>query len=451
MRSRQPLGTSPPALCFVLVAAALLLQLALILIPGYFSHDELQWAAHADTPRFADMPWMGWTAFETFQFRPLTFNLWLPVSRWLFASPHLYHALWAVLGAFNGWMLYRLLRGLALPPAAAALGFFVFLCSPYSVYVHGWVATLADLLWVGSALAIALLVLASEAGRGLRPPALAAAVAALTTLALLAKESAVCIAPLLALGWWLSGRALPWRTALLAALVPTLLYLALRLDTILFTPRAAGAYGWSATAPPVRWWEYQLLPYLPTSFMASKLQYASAARHLAAALAWGLLVFALWRGGGRRVALAFLIGGALALGPVLILDEAANQYAYGYAALTAAAVAMAFARAGRGVRALLIALLVVATWTGINVMRKLHYAGALQARFSPALAAAAADTPGEIRLYADNNDPWIFERLSHEIPAYRGVAIGPRVRLVADRMQATHVIRADGSIEPLPR
>lgn len=116
--------------------------------------------------------------------------------------------------------------------------------------------------------------------------------------------------------------------------------------------------------------------------------------------------------------------------------------------MTAAAVAVAFARAGRGVRALLIALLVVATWTGVNVQRKLHYAGTLQTRFSPALAAVAAGTPGEIRLYVDSNDPWIFERLSHEILAYRGVAIGARVRLVAGRAQATHVIRADGRIEP---
>lgn len=438
----------PSLWCFVLIAAALLLQLALSLIPGYFSHDELQWAAHADTPRFTDMPWMGWTAFETFQFRPLTFNLWLPLARWLFAYPHAWHALWAALGALNGWMLYRLLRGFGLSPGAAALGFFAFLRNPYAVYVHGWVATLADLLWVGCALAIALLVRASEAGRGPRPPALATAVTALVALALLAKESALCLAPLLALGWWLSGRAPAWRCAFLAACVPTLLYLVLRLDTILFTPRAGDAYGWSPGAPPLRWWEYQLLPYLPTSFMASKLQYASAARHLAAALAWGLLVFALWRGGGWRVATGFLAGGALALGPVLILDEAANQYAYGFAAVTAAAVAVAFARAGRGVRALLIALLVVATWTGVNVQRKLHYAGTLQTRFSPALAAVAAGTPGEIRLYPDSNDPWIFERLSHEIPAYRGVTIGARVHLITDRARATHVIRADGRIEP---
>ena len=74
-----------PAAVFALV---LLAQLPLILNPGYFSHDELQWAAFA-----ADGRHVAWTAIGDFQYRPLTFNLWMWLSRPLFARPQVFHAL----------------------------------------------------------------------------------------------------------------------------------------------------------------------------------------------------------------------------------------------------------------------------------------------------------------------------------------------------------------------
>ena len=57
-------------------ALALLLQLPLALNPGYYSHDELQWAAFAQ----AGMP-AGWTDPATFQYRPLTFATWMALAR----------------------------------------------------------------------------------------------------------------------------------------------------------------------------------------------------------------------------------------------------------------------------------------------------------------------------------------------------------------------------------
>ena len=62
-----------PVAVFALV---LLAQLSLILNPGYFSHDELQWAAFAN-----DGHPVAWTAIREFQYRPLTFNLWMWMSR----------------------------------------------------------------------------------------------------------------------------------------------------------------------------------------------------------------------------------------------------------------------------------------------------------------------------------------------------------------------------------
>src|SRR5688572_13533873 len=79
----------------VVFVLAFLLQLPLVLAPGYFSHDELQWAWRAGV---VDMvPW--WDDRTTFQFRPLTFNLWMALSRALFDTPWAFHAVLVAWGS----------------------------------------------------------------------------------------------------------------------------------------------------------------------------------------------------------------------------------------------------------------------------------------------------------------------------------------------------------------
>ena len=63
-----------------LVVSLLALQLPLILNPGYFSHDELQWWARADVPSWSALPWIPWLDLSPLQYRPLTFNLWLVLA-----------------------------------------------------------------------------------------------------------------------------------------------------------------------------------------------------------------------------------------------------------------------------------------------------------------------------------------------------------------------------------
>jgi hypothetical protein len=89
-------------------------------------------------------------------------------------------------------------------------------------------------------------------------------------------------------------------------------------------------------------------------------------------------------------------------------------------------------------------------------MRTMRHVGQVQAVFSPALAEAVAahasgsrgDLPLRLRP-APDADAWIFARLTHQIPSYRGVPIGERVRLVAADAPADAVIAADGRIQPL--
>ena len=131
--------------------AAFLLQLPLVLNPGYYSHDELQWAAFA-----ADGVQVPWLDLATFQYRPLTFNLWMALSRALFDTPMLFHALLVAWGSANAALLAWAGRGFGMRPWPAALGALAFALSPYAVYVHGWVGCIADLLWVGCGLLLVL-------------------------------------------------------------------------------------------------------------------------------------------------------------------------------------------------------------------------------------------------------------------------------------------------------
>ena len=85
-------------------------------------------------------------------------------------------------------------------------------------------------------------------------------------------------------------------------------------------------------------------------------------------------------------------------------------------------------------------------------MRTMRDIGEVQAVFSPALAEAVqahgGDTPLRLRV-ADDARPWIFKRLTHAIPSYRGVPIGDRVQLLEGDVPADAVVTADGHITPL--
>ena len=141
--SRPPKPMVMPVLVFAL---ACLLQLPLVLNPGYYSHDELQWAVHAvDGVR---VPWLDVSAF---QYRPLTFNLWMLLSRALFDTPMLFHAVLVAWGSANASLLYAVGRRFGMQTWPALFGALVFALSPYAVYTHGWVGCIADLIWLSCA------------------------------------------------------------------------------------------------------------------------------------------------------------------------------------------------------------------------------------------------------------------------------------------------------------
>jgi len=420
---------------------AFVLQLPLVLNPGYYSHDELQWAARAVRGE-----WFAWSALDAFQYRPLTFNLWVALSRWLFATPQAFHAVLVLWGCANAALLCAIGRRFGMRPWAAAIGALCFALGPYATYVHGWVGCIGDLAWLGCALLVAWIAL-----RANRIVVIAMAAAVLTATGLLAKEAALAIPALAAVAWWFDVARRPrWLAVVLASGAMAALFLALRAEALLHAPREGAQYALSLANVPLRWLEYQLFPVLATRLETFTTFNAGVGRQIVVAmLLWILLAWALWRAGVRYLAV-FLLGGIAALAPVLPLGSAWNHYAYGFAAVGSMAVAAAWKDATRPARLAMAAFAGLTLLHGAVVMSGMHQVGRVQSVFSPALAQAVrahGDAPLRLRVAPDAKE-WIFVRLTHAIPEYDGVAIGDRVRLVGAGESADFVVAADGALVP---
>lgn len=423
-------------------AVVLLAQWPLLFNPGYFSHDELQWAAFAQRGTT-----VGWFDLDVFQYRPLTFNLWLWLSHGLFDTPQLFHALLVAWGSVNAVLLYTAGRRFGMQAWPAAFGAAAFALGPYAAYTHGWIGTLGDLLWLSCAL---LAVLGTQLARS--HIAAAVWVALWTACGLLSKEAALAIPALLAVAWWFDERKPRWLVVAIASGTIAAFYLALRLEVLLYMPREGAQYTIGLANVPLRWLEYQLFPPIfPLLEVFTTFRRGFGWPLVIATLLWLGMCFALWQAGNRLLAL-FLFGGIAALAPVLPMASSWNQYAYGFAAVTAMCIAAAWPHTTRVGRFAITVFATLVVLHGAVVMLRMYQVGRVQSVFSPALADAVehhrAATPLRLRI-GDGAKDWIFRRLTHDIPEYQGVAIGERVRLVGDGETAEYVIEADGHLIPL--
>lgn len=433
-----------PMLVFVLVALA---QWPLALNPGYFSHDELQWAAYAADGRTVD-----WGATHLFQYRPLTFGTWVWLSSLLFGTPPAFHSVLVAAGAFNAALACLLALRLGARPVPAAVGAALFGLGPHAMYVHGWIGTIGDVLWLGLALGAGL----AAASRRLPAGIAGVLVAVCVALALLAKEAAVSIAPLMGLAAWLgtapgSAARRRWATATVVAGVVVAAWLGWRLDALLGAPSQPGtAYSLAPAHVPVRWLEqFLFLPDPAPPEVHVVFAGGWGKRTVIAALLWVGALVALSRAGWRWP-VALLLGGTAALAPVLPLASGANQYGYGFACVVTLVAACAWPRVpgwGRGVLALAGVLVL---WHGVAVMSLVRAVGERQARFSPAVAVALEGRDTVLRLgVEDESDRWMYQRLVHDIPHYDGVRFGDRVRLAEPGEPVDAVVREDGSLAPV--
>lgn len=435
--ARPRSATVVPGPLLVLLAA-FALQLPLALMPGYFSHDEIGWAWRSGL--VDRVPWID--DRSTFQHRPLTFNLWMTLSRAFFDTPRVFHALYVLWGSANAALLCAVGRRFGMSPWTAACGALAFVLSPFTAYTHGWVATIADLVWVSCALGVAWCVL-----RVGRPVAIALLALGLTLVAALGKEAAAAIPLLCGVAFLLDdARRRRWLAAAVGSGLAMALFLAWRLPALLHAPRTGGTlYMPSLANVPVRWFEYQAYLPLPMIFEVHTTLHRDGWKIAIATLLWAGLVFALWQA-RRRLALAFLLGGVAALAPTLVLGLAVNHYAYAFSAVSALCVAAAWPRATRPGRGLIAVFAVLTTLHAGVVMSAMYSVARVQSVFTPALAATLRSRPGNVRLrIASAARPWIFVRLTHELPVD-----GPRVSIVEGDAPADFEVQPDGSLRALP-
>jgi hypothetical protein len=425
----------------------LLLQLPLIVNPGYLSFDELQWWARADVPAFADLPWRAWSDWRSFQYRPLTFNLWLVLAHALAAHAYVMHAVFVVLGTVNALLLAACVRAFGAERNTAAVAAVAFVLSPYVAYTHGWTGTLADLLVLLFGLVGTLMLLAPKRVPT-RARAVAFVLALLTLLALLAKESAIVLPPLWAI---IALARQPRRLPLLA--VPAALivasYLILRLPALWFTEASSAGYAWTLANVPARVAEYALFPWLPPLFEVGPSLGRSLPRLGLAGSCVGAVVLALlqthW-----HLAAAWALVCTIALAPVLVLAHSFDQYAYVASAAGIGVVACAWRQCGPGARGLLFAAGAIACLHGAQIMLRMREVGAIEQRFHTELVAAIANHAQPLRVdTARAADAWMLERWVGNVPSYRGTALAGRVTTGAAMPDAVALImQPNGALTP---
>jgi hypothetical protein len=413
--------------------AAFALSLPLVLNPGYFSHDELQWLAFADQPSLAAVPWSAWFDFTPFQYRPLTFNLWLLLSHFFGYQPIAMHLVRVSFGLVAAWLLRSVLLQFEIPPRRATLAGLIWLLTPYAVYTHGWVGTFGDSLsLIFMLLALRHALIQSRTDDWIPAIADSLPVAALTALALMSKESAI-VFPAAMLLAALHRRDRAGTVAFVASTTFVLMYLVLRVPTMLFPSADIHGYAWNIENVPARLAEYTLFPFLVGHF-----EVIASRTHLAnwpALLGLGIVVAASLRAGWRRC-LIFWIGWIVALGPVLILDDAYNQYAYLAGAWACACFAWTWPRIGKSLRVLLILPIAMLLVHGGQQMRDIRHIGQVQRNLYADLPAILTTTARPVAIQVEHDgDEFILQRLLTDIPSYHRMPVGDRVRFIAHAMQ----------------
>ncbi|MGH8041407.1 MAG: hypothetical protein ACREPN_05110 [Rudaea sp.] len=431
---------------FLLIALGL--SLPLILNPGYFSHDELQWLAFADQPRLAQLPWNAWFDFSPFQYRPLTFNLWLLLSHWFGYQPMLMHLLRVLFGVAAAALLRDVLTSFEVTPRRAALACWIFLLTPYAIYTDAWIASFGDSLCL-IFLLLALRYVLVQPGQAItfaQAAVRALPVAALAALALMSKESAIIFpAVLLIAAVRRCDRTVA--ASIVAAACIVAIYLCLRMQTILYPAHAAAGYAWSLANIPQRLAEYAVFPFLVGHF-----EVIAARTHLTntgALICLALLLAAMADAGWRRFCV-WVLGFAAALGPVLILDLSANQYAYLASAWLCAFVAWTWPRLTRPARILLVVPVLVVLVHGYQQTREIRHIGRIQQHLYQDLPRVLAHADSPIRIKTQRRrDDFILHRLLHDIPSYRHMPIGNRVIVIAfaqDLPKPDFVMAGDGHL-----
>ncbi|MDD9854521.1 MAG: hypothetical protein OXU78_11310 [Deltaproteobacteria bacterium] len=246
-RAKGEQGAAGHSLWFLLVLGVAL-NLINIAVPGYFGKDDISHhLVHIAGRSLGDaVGAVGWLDFSKVHYRPLSFKIWYALSFFFFEKPVLYHLCSTLQSVLNGLLIYHLVMRISGQKRAALWAFLAFNVFPSSAFVVGWgLATTADKLYLTFAL-IAAHILLSDRNAALRsgpdwswelsrPEILRqAGIALCLVLGLMSKETMIPFPAFIA-GLCLLVK--PWRGwiwSLLASSAIVGIYLAIRLQDMLF-------------------------------------------------------------------------------------------------------------------------------------------------------------------------------------------------------------------------
>ncbi|QBB69637.1 hypothetical protein ELE36_04165 [Pseudolysobacter antarcticus] len=440
---------------FILISVLIILPSAIN--NGYYSHDELQWLALADTDSLLDIPWMSWLDFSVFQYRPLTFNFWLLLSHLFGYHPVIMHSVQGALGILNASLLRQCIIRFGAKPLHASVAAIAFLLVPFVVFAHSWIGTFADQLYLAWLLLALMWICrqpqaSSQKWQRYMTPAV---VAALTSLAVMTKEAAV-VFPCLLLCAAYRKNVRDLLPSILASGLVVAIYLALRLSIILFSPRPPGVYTWAISNIPIRLFEYSIFPFVQNLNELAAFPWYSPSILGIAAIGTVLVLISITSAGLRWLLSASVLW-FVALGPILILSTSSILYAYTASALMCGLFALAYPLIKPWAKGLLLLAGVAALLHSVDLVRDMRHVGRVQHHLYAALVPLLPDasTSEPLRIRADNPaDEPILHHTTYAIPTYQRVPFSPRIRIVASTDTSvipTHVMLHDGTLQSYPK
>ncbi len=394
-----------PRRLLAIIVITCFLNMILIAIPGFYSHDELDWM------NLIARNFHGWDLFLADYrispfFRPLGVTI-ISAALRLPLQPFASHAALVLLQSLNCCLLYCLVR--CFRPDRAMAAALLFAVMPGTAYAAGWIAAAFDLQFTFFALAS--LVAGVRFWRGGSWAFFALSVVAVGA-GLLCKEPAVTI-PLGGLVLAIVDRrhASLHRVVLLgaAASCVVIAYAALRFSALLHVGETGGGgYGFGSIPTVVKnAMAYFVFPFAPR--MAEITEFA--ARDWKGGLlpvgAHALLLVLLGIRYGKFAPALYLFAFYLALLPVLVISKFETQYTYATSVAISVALALIWRRSlVYGAATVVLTLIVVSH--GFTIQRTMYETGVCQAR---ALNSLQAVLPSALRsgppvVYAPDDTRW---------------------------------------------
>ena len=429
-----------------IVVAGIVVNLILIAIPGFYSHDELVWQTQIARRDHAWSFFLGSLTDSPF-FR-LFGTLFISASLRLPLQPMGAHLAEVLLCIATAVLLYLATR--LFEPGRALAVAILFMLMPGYAYCAGWIAAGFDVQYTFCGVAAILCAVLYWRGGSLLFLVMSLAAFAI---GLGCKETALSIPICGALVAIADRRqAIVARLAMLAVFAGALaaLYLGIRANRILEMGHAGdGGYSFGNLAQPFEnALAYFGFPFstgaleiepFPISKLANVLK--SAGPHII------LLAMILWRG-GPSWALLYLAAFYATVLPVLPISKYETQYTY--ASSIALALALAFVWDRRLLAALpVLALSLLLAWHGFAIQGRMYQTGLCQTRALAALHAlvpALAPSKPLNLLISDDGPWWVVARAVNQKDAFPLNGGYARVSVTRDAAEATMVFEKDCSV-----